>query len=87
METYNVYTEEGKIIGNGGMTAEQAAGVLGISLDEFRGLKKNRKGVVCCNGMTVRKEKESVSHVYMTQKQRDEWDKVCRGIRGILCRT
>lgn len=88
MDSYNLYNREDyRIIGNGGLTEEQAAEGLGITVEEFRTLKYNKDGYIMYHDKMVRKEKEQRAHWDMPLPLRNEWDRVCMSIRGALCRT
>jgi len=79
---YNVYDEEQRIVKNGGMTAEETAAELGITVNDFLKLKFNSVGYICHNNLKVRKDTDGGGHIYIPLRMKEEWDRVCKAIRG-----
>ena len=82
-DLYNVYNKDGYLIGNGGNTAEEAARLCRVSLDEFNEHMKNhyannRNNI---NSYMVRRDRECKYFYKWTPEDKAEWDKVCKMIR------
>ena len=80
---YNVYDEEGYLIGNGGYTPKKAAAIIGISEGDFLNRMKtiSVSGRNYIRGYIVRPDKGSDMGFKWPLTMKDEWDKVCRSIR------
>lgn len=80
MDLYNIYDRDGYIVGNGGLTAEEAAKFVGVSLEEFQEVTRieyrNHRNSI--NGWVIRKDRECEFAYKWTAEEKAEWAKVCR---------
>lgn len=83
-ELYNVYDKGGYLIGNGGYTAEQAARLCRVSLEEFNEMMTHHYGNNrnTINNITVRRDRTCEYSYKWTPEDKAEWDRVRNMIRG-----